>query len=437
VTHVTNDTLDKGRLRRAYRLSKLGARIAAQRGRGILSGDSAAIHAEVAKTLVQELGRLKGLPMKIGQILSYMEGVVPDDVREIYQEALGSLRTYASPIAPAVCLRVLEQELGAPPDEVFERFDPTPIAVASIGQVYRAQLSGREVVVKVQYPDIAEATLNDLKNVDAIIGLMRTVMPRVDTRQMVEDFRQRLKEECDYLQEASYQTRFCAIYERDPDIVIPGVIESHSTSHVLTSEFVEGVPLDVFVKDATSEERDRAGQALFRVAFGTLLQEGLFHADPHPGNLLFRVGSASRLGMLDFGCVQPVDVPARRDLGLLLRAAIDRDDLLEPVQRALGIEDIDPTTASVVVQLTELVLAPILAPQPYRFTRAFATDIARAVVDAKMNLAARYLTHRGRFRVGREGVMFIVRNLFGLASIWGTLEAKGDYRALAESMVHP
>lgn len=429
------DELDRSRFRRAMRLSALGAKLALHQGRGLVSRDNAAVHAAVAELLVRELGKLKGLPMKIGQILSYMEGAVPEEQRAIYQKALATLRVRAAPLAPEVCLRVLEQELGGPPERLFDRFDPAPIAVASIGQVYRARLGEQEVCVKVQYPGIAEATDSDLRNIDSILALMRTVMPSVDTEQLVADFRDRLHEECDYLREAEVQHRFASIYAGDDALVVPVVIGSHSTARVLTTVYIDGIGLDEFVAVATPEERNRAGMALFRMAFGTLLEHGLFHADPHPGNLLFRSGPASKLGVLDFGCVQPVDPSARRDLARLLRAAIDGGDMVLPARQALGIDEIDETTEKVVVGLTRQVLAPIVAPQPFRFTRAFATDIAKSVVDAKMKLATRFLTRKGRIRLKREGVMFVVRNLFGLASIWGALECEGDFRALTQTLV--
>lgn len=429
---MTRD-LDRSRWSRALSLSKLGARVALKQGRRLIARDEAAVHRELAEALVAELGELKGLPMKVGQILSYMDGVVPEEHEALYQQILGRLRTTSSPAPEGAWREVFEEELGAAPEEVFDELDPEPMATASIGQVHRAIHRGEPVCVKVQYPGIAEATEADLENVGAIVGIMRRLMPSVDTRQMIHDFRDRLAEECDYGQEADYQRRFAAIYASDEDLMVPEVIDERSTRRVLTTRLVEGVGLDEFVATASPEARDRAGLALYRFAFGTLLEHGLFHADPHPGNLLFR--EDGRVAVLDYGCVQPIAVDARRDIGALLRTALDGHDLAAPARLALGITDVDAKSEEATTEIVRLVLAPILAPQPYRFTRGFAADISRAVIDAKASLATRYLTRRGTFKVEREGVMFVVRNLFGLATIWGTLEAQGDFRALTGDLV--
>lgn len=429
------DDLDRSRLARALRLGKLGARVALKQGQRLLARDEAAVHRELAEALVAELGDLKGLPMKIGQILSYMDGVVPAEHEALYQSILGRLRTTSTPVAEEAWRAVLEEELGTPVEEAFDAFDPIPIATASIGQVHRATHRGEPVCVKIQHPGIAEATEADLENVEAIVALLRRLMPGVDTRAMIRDFRDRLAEECDYRTEAASQARFAAIYASDPELLVPAVIAERSSRRVLTTRAIRGVGLDAFVAEASAGERDRAGLALFRFAFGSLLRHGIFHADPHPGNLLFRADDAGRLGILDYGCVQSVDAAGRRDLAALIQAALEGEDLRAPTRRALGITEVDPATEAATVEIVERVLAPILAPQPYRFTRAFAADITRAVTDAKMKLASRWLTRRGAFVAEREGVMLVVRNLFGLATIWGALEAQGDFRALARELV--
>jgi predicted unusual protein kinase regulating ubiquinone biosynthesis (AarF/ABC1/UbiB family) len=423
------------RLRRALGLSKLGARLALKQGKRLVTRDQSAVHREMAVAMVRELGRLKGLPMKVGQILSYMDGAVPDEHRDLYQEVLGELRTTSEPVEERAWRQVFLEEIGDAPEEVFDAFDPEPLAAASIGQVHAAVLRGVEVCVKIQYPGIAEATRGDLENVEAIVRLMRGLMPNVDTRQLIDDFRVRLEEECDYGKEAAHQARFAEIYRRDETLMVPEVVEELSTRRVLTTRRVRGVPLERFVASSTRDERDRAGRALFRFAFGSLLQNGLFHADPHPGNLLFRADGTQRLCVLDYGCVQPVDAAARDDIAALLTAALEGDDLVGPARRALGIVDADPATEAAVVAITERVLAPILEPQPYRFDRTFAAEITRATVDAKMKLATAYLSRRGRFVAEREGVMFIVRNLFGLATIWGTLETEGDFREIVRGLL--
>ena len=129
---ATSDAFARGRFRRALNLSKLGAELAVRQAQRLVARDPAAAHRAVAETLAKELGAMKGLPMKIGQILSYMEGVLPEEYRATYQEVLGTLRVRAAPVDSAACLQILTDELGARPEQAFERFDPEPIASASI-----------------------------------------------------------------------------------------------------------------------------------------------------------------------------------------------------------------------------------------------------------------------------------------------------------------
>lgn len=424
------------RLSRALSLGKLGARVAVGRGRRLLSGaKGAAQHEELAALLVAELGQLKGLPMKIGQLLSYMDGVMPAEARDTYRRVLGSLCTQSPPMPFETVRKQLQDAFGAGAMTRFSRFEQTPMASASIGQVHLAEVDGIEVCVKVQYPDIAEAIESDLRNVDAIIALVRRAVPTVDTTQMIDDFRERLREECDYEREAEYQARFAAIWADDPDIAAPEVLSRHCAPKVLTTVRARGLALDRFVAQADEAARDRAARGLFRFAFGSLLGHGLFHADPHPGNLLFAPDGA--LTVLDYGCVQPVDADARDALAGLVRAARDQAPLEAPARNALGLHDVDDVTLAALLNVTREVLRPVSSPQPYHFTRDFAATIAKATVDAKMALGPRALTRKARFKADREGVMFVIRNLFGLASIWGELDARFDVRAALEPYLGP
>ena len=425
--------LRRSRFHRAWGLGQLGARFAAGHGRRLLRKDQALAHQELAQLLVRELGQMKGLPMKLGQMLSYMAGFVPPEYQEVYRRSLAELRTTSPAIDQDAMEAVLTGQLGDKVDVLFEDFDWTPIASASIGQVYSARFEGRNVCVKIQYPGISEATESDLRNINAIVGIMRVVLPTVDAQRIVEDFQVRLREECDYEQEARYQTRFAKIYADDSRLKVPNVINERSTARVLTTERIEGIDLETFVEDADDRERTAAAEALFHFAFETLLSHRLFHADPHPGNLLFRCDD--RLGVLDFGCVQPIDSEARRDLAALLRAAINGADLRAPTMRLLRVEDIDSASEAAVVKIASEIFAPLRAPQPYRFTPEFATQVMRDAVEAKTGLSFKYLTRRGRFGGPREGITYIARSLFGLTSLWGELKAEVNFQALASDIL--
>lgn len=373
--------------------------------------------------------------MKIGQILSYMAGFVPEQYQDVYRTALAELRTTSPSMPRDRAEAVLTEDFGQGVEQLFDDFDWTPMAAASIGQVYAARFEGRQVCVKVQYPGIKAATESDLKNIGAIVQLMGVVVPTVDARQIVDDFRNRLREECDYQREASYQARFAAIYADDRGVKVPRVIEQRCSEHVLTTERIYGTSLETFAARAPAHARSAAAESLFRFAFGTLLHHGLFHADPHPGNLLFGADESERIGILDFGCVQPIDREAQAAFRGLLQAAVDGADLAPPAVHALGIEKLDTGSRDAVARIATELLAPVRKPQPYRFGTEFAADIGRYAVQAKADLSFRYLTRRGYFGRPRPGAMFVVRTLFGLASLWSTLQATVHFRRRAEDIL--
>ena len=148
---------------------------------------------ETAQQIVAALGTMKGAAMKLGQVMSFLDvGLVEEQYREEFQATLAQLRDSAPKVSWAQMKKVIEAELDDPIDEVFETFDPVPIAAASIGQVYKARLeSGRDVAVKVQYPGVAGAVRADMKNLGMILRLMKRVAPGLDAKEIGDEIRDR------------------------------------------------------------------------------------------------------------------------------------------------------------------------------------------------------------------------------------------------------
>lgn len=248
------------------------------------------------EALVAELDAMKGMAMKIGQILSYMDGALPEET----SAALAALQRGAKPAPREHIEAVLVEELGAPVAESFERFDWTPIAAASIGQVHRASLGGQQVAVKVQYPGVQETFEADMSQLHRIARIA-SLATHVDGAAIVEELRARVLEECDYSREADNIGRFEQILQGMPGIALPGVIRSHSTRRVLTTRWMPGTSLERFLEQTLPHERTQAALALVRFAWVPLWQHGVLHADPHPGNQLYAI---DQVGFLDFGCVR-------------------------------------------------------------------------------------------------------------------------------------
>ncbi len=300
-----------GRAARSARLAGLGARtggtLAMHRARRIFASAERreALDAEfelrTAEQVAESLGHMKGALMKLGQMASYLDDALP----EPFRDALAQLQADAPPMSAELAAAVVEEELGAPPQKIFAEWDPVPIAAASIGQVHRAIThEGVAAAVKVQYPGVSEAIAADLDNADLVFGALGLHFTGFEAGPMVEELRVRLNEELDYLHEARNQAEFARYYEGHPFIHVPSVLGAYSTARVLTTELAEGERFSV-VEGWPDEERDLAGETIFRFVFAGIYRLRLFNGDPHPGNYLFRPGG--RVTFLDFGLCKRFD----------------------------------------------------------------------------------------------------------------------------------
>jgi predicted unusual protein kinase regulating ubiquinone biosynthesis (AarF/ABC1/UbiB family) len=281
---------------------------------------------ETAEQIVAALGTMKGAAMKLGQVMSFLDvGLVPEEFREQFQAKLAELRDAAPKVSFKNMKKVLEQEYDDPLDEVFETFDPVPVAAASIGQVYKARLDdGRDVAVKVQYPGVNTAVRADMQNLGMILRLMKSVAPGLDPQALGAEIRSRIEEELDYELEAQNQRRLARIFRDHPFIVIPDVVTSLSHERVVVSEFVAGRGFEE-MKQLSKPERDRIGETIFRFYFGCMYRHHQFSGDPHPGNCLLL--DDGRMAFLDFGLFKRISASAAefelqsQRLGIERRAA--------------------------------------------------------------------------------------------------------------------
>jgi predicted unusual protein kinase regulating ubiquinone biosynthesis (AarF/ABC1/UbiB family) len=314
------DKIPTSRISRTARLGRLAAgqavRNAGTKTANLARGDEGRHRAaerrnmQAAEQIVTALGTMKGAAMKVGQVLSVVDaGIVPPEFQEEFQAKLAELRDNAPKVSTAQMQRVIETDLGAPISDLFSDFDSTPIAAASIGQVYSATLQedGRRVAVKVQYPGVSAAVRADMKNLGMILRLAKRVAPGMDAQAMGREITERIIEELDYELEAANQRALARIYRGHPFIVIPEVISDMCREHVLVTEFVEGMGFEE-LRTQSQAERDRAGEILFRFYFGCLYRHGQFSGDPHPGNSLLLPDG--RMAFFDFGLFKSMPAAA-------------------------------------------------------------------------------------------------------------------------------
>jgi len=391
----------------------------------------ASLHRRTAEQLFETMAEMKGLPMKAGQMLSFMDGVVPPQYQAIYAQLLSRLQVSAKPMAWADMQTVLEAELGRSHTEVFESFETEPIAAASIGQVYRARVDGRDVAVKIQYPGIAKAVGSDLQNAGALVRTFSAIMPNVDSRVMVQDFLERLGEECDYLREAENMRLFAARWADDPRVHIPAVVDELCTSKLLVSELCSGQTLDELARSGDPRRRSAIGEILFDFVFRSLLGHGMFNADPHQGNFLFPPGDTARVVFLDFGCVQYFDDEARAAMRSVIEAILAGrrgDELWSVLAPALEFPaDTSTPLRELIVRYVLYCFEPVVQGQPYRYTREYTARLAQLTMDAKLTVA-KNLLRMGWREPKRRGLVMLSRILFGLNSLLATLEAEADWR---------
>ena len=376
-----------------------------------------------AQDVADTLGTMKGVLMKIGQLASYVDDGIAPPARRI----LGRLQDSVPPMSPELAASVVVAELGAAPEHVFREWDPLPIAAASIGQVHRAiTADGRAVAVKVQYPGIAEAISADLGNVALIRSLIKMAVPSQDVTSLIEELRERIGEELDYLREAENQRLFAAFFDGHPTVSVPKIVDELSTARVITSDLAAGAR---FAEMLTwpQEERDLAAETIYRFTFRSLYELCAFNGDPHPGNYLFEPGG--RVTFLDFGLVKHFRPDELDPLIQMIEALCLRDDpegFRRAMEEAGFLQAGAPIATEEVIRHMSLFYETVRERGPRTMTSEYSSAVARRYVDFKSPLAA-YAS------IPRTYVIVQRINL-GLFSVLGSMHATADWRAISEEI---
>ena len=263
--------------------------------------------------------------VKLGQMLSTR----PDLIAVEFIEELSKLQDRVPPFSYAEVSQIIESDLGGLPENIFEHFEESPLAAASIGQVHRARLKdGEEVVVKVQRPGIRKIIEVDLEIMLHLASLMERHLEEFQVNRparIVEEFARTLEKEIDYTIEASHIERFSRQFIDDATVYVPKVFRETTTERVLTMEYVEGVKaseIERIEKEGLDRKviTARGADLILKQVF----DHGFFHADPHPGNIFVLPGNV--ICYLDFGMMGSIDRQSREDFADLVHSVVRRDE---------------------------------------------------------------------------------------------------------------
>ncbi len=278
-------------------------------------------HRRSAELAYRTATQLQGLMIKACQFLGTRADILPEE----YIEVLSKLHDRVPPLAYETIVRVVEADLGRPWREVFMHFDPRPLASASLAQVHRARLhDGREVAVKVQYPEIAALVEIDIANLSLLFNLLSRIERNFDLRMIVREISRYVHLELDFENEARNATTIRANLRHRRDVIVPEMISELCRRRVLVMEYVPGIKVtDVAALEAAGISKQEVARVLTEIFCHQILVDGFFHADPHPGNILVQAGP--KLVLLDFGLAK--EFPPGFVTGIAkLAAAIIRQD---------------------------------------------------------------------------------------------------------------
>jgi len=376
-----------------------------------------------AEDVAKQLGEMKGVLMKAGQLVSFIFEALPDDA----QAALATLQADAAPMAPSLAAGVVHSELGQPPERAFLDWTDLPVAAASIGQVHRAVTHrGRDVAVKVQYPGVHEAIESDLDAAEVMYQMFSAMLLKgLDSKGLVDELRDRMREELDYRLEADNCVEFTRLFAGHPWVRIPNLVPELSTKKVLTTEWVDGMSFGEFRSSASKATKQRAAEVVWRFAQHAINHNGAFNGDPHPGNYKFHHDGS--VTFLDFGLVKRWSPGEWELLRPTLDAVIvDRDPelLVRAMEQSGFLRAGHGLDAEHVFDYVSSPYEPYLTDE-FTFTRQWMIDTIAKILDVQG-------PHADVIESLNMPPSFVIldRVVWGVNAILGKLDAHGPFRAM-------
>ncbi|MEO9572404.1 MAG: AarF/ABC1/UbiB kinase family protein [Tateyamaria sp.] len=373
-----------GRLNRFTRLGTMTAGIAGNMAIQALSEVGRGTRPEMRSLLMtpanmrrmaDQLARMRGAAMKVGQLISMDAGdVLPPELADI----MARLRDQAHFMPPRQLKQVLNMNWGGDWLRAFKRFDVHPIAAASIGQVHRALLrDGRDVAIKVQYPGIARSIDSDVANVAGLIRMSGLLPKGFDFAPYIEEARTQLHEETDYVREGAHLTHFARLLAGDDDFQVPALQPDWSTGDILTMSYVQGSPIEAAIQKP-QVERNRIASVLIDLTLRELFEFGVTQSDPNFANYRYNPDTG-KIILLDFGATRYLDPALTKTYRDLMRAGLAADTAgLRTAAIRMQFIDGDGPFDVRILSMIEAVFAALRSDGPFDFSdRSLSNQLAR------------------------------------------------------------
>jgi predicted unusual protein kinase regulating ubiquinone biosynthesis (AarF/ABC1/UbiB family) len=398
--------------------------------------DDLVVDEEAAKVLAAQAGRLKGGLAKVAQLAAYDPGATlggKSGATRAARAVLGGLWDQAPAVSSGAIASVIEAELGKPPQAVFAQWDATPLASASLGQVHAATLhDGTEVVVKVQYPGVAEALRADLDDAAFLRKLAGAEVGRSLDEAALNALGQAVRGELDYRAEAAIQHTFATAWAGHKTLRVPRVYDELSTSRVLTMGRARGQTVTA-IAGSSPDIRRQAALAIYEMAWGSPLAHGLLNADPNPGNFLVDPQSDGTVQVwaLDFGCAFPLPDEVRAADRELWWGLLDEDNASAAERFRMGLARAGllrraDLLASTAHRDWERALSlPVITHGDFYWSGTYASDFAEATQRA---LGVGGLAMPAK-------VLLLWRQRLGAAAVLGMLDATAPFRRVLVDLI--
>jgi predicted unusual protein kinase regulating ubiquinone biosynthesis (AarF/ABC1/UbiB family) len=273
-----------------------------------------------AEDVYDALSNLKGSALKVAQMLSMDQGLLP----QAYTNKFAQAQYSAPPLSYPLVVKTFTTHFKKAPSEIFDTFSRNSVAAASIGQVHKATIGDKNLAIKIQYPGVANSIQSDLKMVRPVVGAMFNIS-QTEINHYLSEVEERLLEETDYLLELKRSRKITEACSHIEGLYCPKYYEEYSSPKVLTMDWLEGFHLDQFMELNPSQEvRNKVGQVMWDFYDFQIHSLMEVHADPHPGNFLFREDGS--VGVIDFGCVKELQEDFYRKYFQIMKPAITDND---------------------------------------------------------------------------------------------------------------